>query len=314
MYYIRKYDRMGFKKPSPRAKANGAFAFSAVAAKTVHQQQVATLMTLTEFADVTGFTDLSGLIDLTGLSPQTLGIAVAVTLFAGFVKGAVGFAMPLIMVSAFSSFLTPEQAVVGLLLPTVVTNVSQSLRQGLRACALTAQQYWRFLLMTVGFIFLSAPLLTLIPRVGYLLVLGVPVTAFAAMQLAGMPLALKLQHQRKAEWILGSISGLYGGVSGIWGPPLLVYLLSTNSPKLEMMRAQGVVFMIGAVALTFAHMATGVANQSGLIFSALLVVPAMVGMQLGYGLQDRLNQQAFRRWTQVLLVISGANLIRQALF
>jgi uncharacterized protein len=32
----------------------------------------------------------------------------AVTLFAGFVKGAVGFAMPMIMMSAFSSFLPPE--------------------------------------------------------------------------------------------------------------------------------------------------------------------------------------------------------------
>ena len=50
-------------------------------------------------------------------------IAIAVTLFAGFVKGAVGFAMPMIMVSAFSSFLPPETALAGLILPTLISNV-----------------------------------------------------------------------------------------------------------------------------------------------------------------------------------------------
>ena len=57
-------------------------------------------------------------------------LAIAVTLFAGFVKGAVGFAMPMIMISAFSSFLPPETALAGLILPTVVTNLSQAFRQG----------------------------------------------------------------------------------------------------------------------------------------------------------------------------------------
>ena len=38
------------------------------------------------------------------LGGQDLALALAVALLAGFVKGAVGFAMPLIMVSAFNGF------------------------------------------------------------------------------------------------------------------------------------------------------------------------------------------------------------------
>ncbi|NEX45926.1 sulfite exporter TauE/SafE family protein [Rhodobacter sp. ETT8] len=246
-----------------------------------------------------------------GLGPLLL--ALTVTLFAGFVKGAVGFAMPLIMISAFSAFLPPELALAGLILPTLVTNLSQAFRQGIAPAKQTAWTYRRFLIGTVVFIALSAQLFDLIPRVAYLLLLGVPVTAFAALQLAGVPLALRLQHRTRAEWGLGVIGGLYGGVSGIWGPPLLVYLLSINAPKLEAIRAQGVVFLIGAVALLAAHLGTGLANVQTLLFSAALVVPAQIGMGLGYRLQDRLPQARFRRWTQALLVVTGLNLVLQAL-
>jgi uncharacterized protein len=250
---------------------------------------------------------------MAGLAPEAFAAALAVTLFAGFVKGAVGFAMPLIMISAFSAFLPSELALAGLVLPTLVTNISQAFRQGVGPAKATMRSYWRFLLGTVVFIAISAQLFDDIPRMAYLLLLGVPVTVFAAIQLAGIPLALPLQHRVRAEWVLGVIGGLYGGISGIWGPPLLVLLLSTGVQKVEMVRAQGVVFLIGAVALLIAHLTTGLLTAERLAFSAALVVPAMVGLALGYRLQDRLDQVVFRRWTQGLLVLTGLNLVRLAL-
>ncbi len=249
---------------------------------------------------------------MAGMEPAAFWAAMAVTLFAGFVKGAVGFAMPLIMVSAFNGFLPPELAVAGLILPTLITNMSQATRQGLGAAWETVVSYRRFLIGTVVFIILSAPLLTVIPRTVYLLVLGVPVTAFAAAQLIGVPLALPIRHRARAEWGLGVIGGMFGGISGIWGPPLLVYLLSVGAQKQETVRVQGVVFLIGAVALLAAHLRTGVADTGSLGFSSALVVPAMAGMLVGYRVQDRLDQARFRRWTQGLLVLTGLNLVRQA--
>lgn len=239
--------------------------------------------------------------------------AMAVTAFAGFVKGAVGFAMPMVMISAFSGFLPPEVALAGLILPTLFTNLSQAFRQGVPAALDTARTYRRFLIGTVVFIVIAAPLITVIPPVVYLMILGLPITLFAALQLAGVPLALPLHHRSRAEWVLGVIGGLYGGISGIWGPPLLVYLLSIGAPKLETIRAQGVVFLIGSVALLVAHLRTGLANAETLAFSGALVLPAMIGLYFGYMAQDRLDQQRFRRWTQVLLVVTGLNLVRQSL-
>ena len=248
-----------------------------------------------------------------GLTPLAFWAAMAVTLFAGFVKGAVGFAMPLVMISAFSAFLPPELALAGLILPTLFTNLSQAFRQGVAPALDSAIRYRRFLIATVLFIAVSAQVFEHIPRMAYLLLLGLPVTAFAAAQLAGLPLALPLHHRNRAEWGLGVIGGLYGGVSGIWGPPLLVFLLSTGVAKVEMVRVQGVVFLIGAVALLAAHLGTGIASGERLAFSAALVLPAMLGMLVGYRVQDRLDQAVFRRWTQELLVLTGLNLVRQAL-
>ncbi|MBC7479626.1 MAG: sulfite exporter TauE/SafE family protein [Pseudorhodobacter sp.] len=249
---------------------------------------------------------------MAGLDPWHFAIALLITLFAGFVKGAVGFAMPMIMISGFSSFLPPELALAGLILPTVVTNLSQAFRHGWQPVRQTVWSYRRILVATVVFILISASFVHVIPQTLFLLLLGVPITAFALLQLAGVNLALRLEHRARAEWILGAIGGLYGGISGVWGPPLLVYLLSIKADKLETVRAQGVVFLIGGVVLLVAHLQSGVLTAQTLTFSALLVIPAQIGQILGSRIQDRLDQRRFRRWTLILLVLTGLNLARKA--
>ena len=251
---------------------------------------------------------------MAGLDPSLFWLAMAITLFAGLVKGAVGFAMPMIMISGFSSFLRPDLALAGLILPTLVTNLSQAFRHGWQPAWQTVRTYRRILIATVVFIVISASFVHVIPQDVFLLVLGVPITAFALLQLAGRNLALRLEHRNRAEWILGAIGGLYGGISGVWGPPLLVYLLSIKADKVETVRAQGVVFLIGAVVLCAAHLHSGVLNAQTLTFSALLVIPAQLGQILGSRIQDRLDQALFRRWTLILLVLTGLNLARRAVY
>lgn len=250
---------------------------------------------------------------MAGLTPAAFAVALLVATVAGFVKGAVGFAMPMIMISALSSFMSPELALAGLVLPTLVTNFSQAFRQGFGPAWETTRTYWRFLTAMVVGIAVSAQLMGGVPVVVLFVALGVPITAYAASQLAGVPLALRLEHRRGAEWGLGAIGGLYGGFSGVWGPPMLVYLTSTAVPKLETVRALGVAFLIGAVVLLLSHLETGVLDARTLAFSAALCVPAQLGMQFGYWAQDRLDQSRFRRWTMVVLVVMGLNLIRRGL-
>lgn len=250
---------------------------------------------------------------MAGLSAPVFWMAVVVTLFAGFVKGAVGFAMPMIMISVFSSFLPPEVALSGLILPTLITNLGQAFRDGVPAFMASLRKYWRFLAATLVFIAISAQFVRDIPQSAFLALLGVPITAYALLQLMGRKLAIKLEHQSRAEWFLGVIAGLYGGVSGVWGPPLIVYLMSIGTEKVEMLRVQGVIFLLGSVILLSAHINSGVMTGSNGAFSAVLVVPAVLGMVLGIRAGHHLDQARFRWWTQLLLVLTGVNLIRRAI-
>jgi uncharacterized membrane protein YfcA len=248
-----------------------------------------------------------------GLQTWEVLLAAAVTLFSGFVKGAVGFAMPMIMISAFGSFLPKETALALLILPTLATNIAQAFRQGWRAAWESVVTYRRHIATMVIFLVVSAQFVTVIPQTLMHVLLGAPILAFALWQLAGRSLALRIEHRTRAEVGLGIIGGLYGGISGVWGPPLIVYLLSIGAGKQETVRVQGVVFLIGAVALTGAHLGSGVLNAQTLPLSALMVVPGVLGLWAGFRMQDRLDPVRFRRWTLVLLALTGFNLLRRGL-
>jgi len=64
------------------------------------------------------------------MTPDLFVLSLAVGLVAGMIKGLVGFAMPTVLISGVSMFLPPEIALAGLILPTLVTNGLQALRQG----------------------------------------------------------------------------------------------------------------------------------------------------------------------------------------
>lgn len=247
------------------------------------------------------------------LSLSILLAACGITFVAGVIKGALGFAMPMVMISGLSSLMPVELALAGLMLPTLVTNLSQALRQGWPAAWASSKQYWRMLLALVVFLLLSAQALTFLPSAVLLMILGVPIILFALVQLAGMPLRIQVARRRRAEWTSGIIAGLYGGISGVWGPPVMVYLISVDTGKRDMVRVLGIVFLIGAVALVAGHLVSGIANGKSMTFSALLIVPGMLGLWLGYKVQDKLDAARFRRWTLIMMVILGLNLVRQAL-
>ncbi|PPB82258.1 hypothetical protein LV82_00184 [Albidovulum inexpectatum] len=236
-----------------------------------------------------------------------------VALFAGVVKGAVGFAMPMIMISGLASFLPAEQALAGLILPALVTNLIQALRQGLSAAWGTVRDYRALLIVLCGTIVVAAQLVPILPQAVMLLLLGVPIVAFALSQLAGLQLRIPARRGGRAEIMAGLVGGFFGGIAGVWGPPVIALLISRAADKRESVRVQGVVYLLGSVMLLAAHLRSGVANATTLPLSVVLTVPACLGMWLGFALQDRLDAERFRKWTLIVLALTGVNLIRRAL-
>ena len=240
-------------------------------------------------------------------------MAVAVTIFASVVKGAVGFAMPMIMISGLASFLPAEQALAALILPTFATNLVQALRQGWRAAVASIREYWRLLITLCLVIAVAAQLVPVMPQAVLLATLGVPIVVFALTQLAGWYLRFEPHRRARAEVLTGLIGGFFGGISGVWGPPTIALLISLDVEKRENVRVQGVVYVIGSVMLLAAHLRSGIANAATLPLSVFLTIPSLIGLWIGFAIQDRLDAKRFRRWTLIVLAITGMNLVRRAM-
>ena len=246
------------------------------------------------------------------LTPFTLLCALGIATFAGFVKGVVGFAQPLVIISGLTLFLSPELALAGLIVPTLVGNAVQSLRQGVAAAWASARLFKLFLLTGGITLVLSEQLVRVVPEQGMLLAIGVPVVFFALLQLSGVRLRVRPDN-RVAEASVGALAGVTGGLMGVWGPPTVAYLTARNTPKADQMRVQGVIYGAGSVALLGAHLGSGVLRAETLPFSIVMILPALAGMWIGGQVSDRIDQTAFRRATLFVLLLAGANLIRRAI-
>ncbi|MGR3454160.1 TSUP family transporter, partial [Pseudooceanicola sp.] len=163
------------------------------------------------------------------MSPEVFALCLVVAVFAGIIKGMVGFAMPMILVSGLGSIVGPELALAGLILPTLLTNGWQALRQGPAAAWDSVKRFRVFLLIGFVALVISAQLVRVMPEALMLLLIGVPITLFAATQLMGRVLVLP-SASLKVEAGVGAFAGFIGGFSGVWGPPTVAYLTALETP------------------------------------------------------------------------------------
>lgn len=241
-------------------------------------------------------------------------VSLCIAFLAGIVKGTVGFAMPMITYSGLSLFLDPQLALAGLILPTVVTNVYQALRQGAGAAWHSVREFRVFLIVGGVFLVASSQLVRIIPQNAILLIVGGPIVLFAVVQLLGLPLLPHLRKSWRVEAPIAAVAGFFGGMSGIWGPPTVAYLTALDTPKRDHVRIQGVIYGSGAVALLAAHIGSGVLRVDTAPFSAILILPALLGMWIGGRVQDRVDQHTFKKLTLLVLLIAGLNLVRRGVF
>ncbi len=245
------------------------------------------------------------------ITPVLWTLCILITLFAGFVKGAVGFAMPLIMISLIGTILDPQLAVAGIILPIVVANLLQTFRTGLAPALDAAREHWRYVAVVCAAILAFAQLLPSIEPRLFALILGVPVTMLALVQLVGWQPVIPEARRRPAELVAGLISGALGGLAGTWGPTTVLYLLALRVPKARSVLVQGVIYGSGSIALLIAHLTSGILNRQTAPFGAALLIPAMIGLFIGFKVQDRLDAAVFRTATLVVLTVAGLNLVRR---
>ena len=238
---------------------------------------------------------------------------VTVCFVAGVIKGIIGFGMPMIILGASAAISLPSLGLAVLILPTLVTNiyqVSMFRRSDLVVCIKEFKFFLLFCLLGlfIGIkLFVLADLSYLVAGIGFVVL----VVSFAQLIKLKGP---KVNNSVRRSSIFGMITGLLGGGTGIWGPTTVLYLTSIETPKRIQILFQGLIFTCNSLILLIAHLYTGVFSYNTGTLSAFMIIPAIIGMQFGVGIQGYLNQEKFRMLTLISLCLGGFYLMFRSLY
>ena len=232
---------------------------------------------------------------------------------SGFIKGIIGFGMPMIILGASAAISMPYLGLAILILPTLVTNIFQVSLFGRTELINSIKEFKFFLFFCLLGLFIGAKLFVAADLNSLVGGIGFIVLVLSFVQL------IKLQGPKRNNSIglasiFGGITGLLGGGTGIWGPTTVLYLASIATSKQKQILVQGVTFACSSVFLLIAHLYTGVFSYKTGILSAVMILPAMIGMLFGVGVQSYLNQEKFRLITHISLCFGGVYLIFRSIY
>lgn len=239
--------------------------------------------------------------------PEHAALIALVFLLAGTIKGTVGIGLPTVSVALLSQFLPPHAAVALIVGPLCVTNLWQVIRSGASRDTLT--RYLPLILCLMVSIFVTTLFTLSIPPGALLTVIGLAVVTFALTSLIKPPPPLPDSHDRIAQVATGLSAGVLGGLTTIWAPPVVIYLLAKRLAPDEFVRAIGLFLFLGSLPLAVGFWNTGLLNDGNISLSAAMVLPALLGFSIGEAIRKRIPAARFRTILLWIFLLMGLRLI-----
>ncbi|WP_334078641.1 sulfite exporter TauE/SafE family protein [Microbulbifer sp. M83] len=146
------------------------------------------------------------------------------------------------------------------------------------------------------------------PEQALKLTLGIISIVFALWQ----RLAPVLGGMRGAAWLWGGISGLTSTLIHAGGPPVNIYLIARQLPKLTWLATAGIFFGIMNLTKVIPYLLTGEWGADVFLASLALLPVALLGTWLGRHIQGRIQDRMFMLCCRGLLLGSGLLLVVQA--
>lgn len=244
-------------------------------------------------------------------SPAALSGAIAVFLLAGLVKGVVGLGLPTVSMALLAFVFSPAEAAALLIVPSLVTNAWQlrplaglgpALRRlgGMQAgiCAGT----W------AGALALGAP-----SGAWTMVSLGVVLVAYALWSLAGAEPSVSRETEEWLGPLVGVVTGLVTAATGVFVVPAVPYLQALGLQRDALIQAMGLSFTVSTLALAAGLFFNASYSAPLAGASALLLLPALLGMYLGQNLRRLLSPSLFRACFLGSLIVLGAHMIMREL-
>ena len=236
---------------------------------------------------------------------STILIIILAVLAGGLVKGTLGFGMPMVALPIIAFIIPPTTAMILLCAPIFLTNFLQiKFKEGISSYRFLPM----FLSLVVGLI-IGARLILEININTITQIIAVSIIFAALVNCFGIKINdIKQSHEKVITTIIGFGSGILGGLSTFYGPPMLAYLVAVDLPKEKFVRTVSTMYFIGSFPLYGSLIYYGFATKEDLIFSLILIIPAFISQQIGTKIRDKINHKQFRVCVLLTLIILGISL------
>ena len=246
------------------------------------------------------------------LSLPLVMIFVLVYLFAGTIKGTLGVGLPTAAVGISSQLTDPQLAVALVVVPVFVTNAWQVYRQG--QVRRMVRKLWPYTLCIWVSLWLVSQLAPSVDQRLVFATLGAGICAFSILGLLTQLPGIAPRFDKPAQIVAGASAGWFGGLSAIWAPPVVIYLLTMRLDREDFVRHSGFMLGVGALPLLAGYLSNGQMPWPLPLWSLAMIVPTLIGFAMGERLRPWLGGRAFRTAVLVLFFIAGLNLLRRAVF
>jgi uncharacterized membrane protein YfcA len=228
--------------------------------------------------------------------------------FAAFVKGVTGLGFPVIGIPIAAQFLDPQTAVIAIQLPAFAMNVVQAFQGDLSPTL--ARRFIPTMASLVPGALIGTALLAKVPGALITGMLGLVVTVYAALSLWRLRLLIKPAQERRVGVLVGFFGGIIGGATGIFSPPLVIYLTALQLPKATFVSAVSICFIAGQLPQFVGFIGFRLLTVPRLGMAALFGCLSVAGFLAGMRLQRSISQQLFAKGVLVILLVVGLNLLR----
>ena len=234
-------------------------------------------------------------------------------LFAGLVKGAVGFGLPMVATPVLAHFVGPRTAVVAM---SIVNLMSMLMVVG-RAQGVPLRAHLGLLapltLAAMVGIALGARLLSVLDQVVLNGLVGATAVLFALLSAARLQPKVPAEQRGVVGAAIGFGAGLLGGTTSVFATPIVIFFQSLRLGKRAFMVLLNLVLAIATVVQIVSYAGLGLYSPAALQTTALAAACVGLGVLIGLQIQQRVNQRAFNWAVLAVIFLVGLGLIARAL-
>ncbi|HTW54748.1 MAG TPA: TSUP family transporter, partial [Stellaceae bacterium] len=120
-----------------------------------------------------------------------------------------------------------------------------------------------------------------------------------------------------ARWsgpLVGFAAGVLGGMSAMFGPPMIAYLVGRRTDPDSFVKQMAIFAFTASLTMLLALNRSGSMSLEDIGISALAIIPILAGMPLGRWLRRRTRPAWFRAAVLIVLAAGGVDMLRRALF